>query len=79
MKRLSCWARDHKHASRVIIIVSFIALNGLAVLAGTLLSGLGITLAAPLMLLFITTFLAAVAVYPSKDERRKKCLPRLFM
>jgi energy-coupling factor transporter transmembrane protein EcfT len=69
MKKISYWARSHKWASRIIIVVSFIVLDVLAVLSGDLLRQLSVVIPFSWLLLFILLFLAAAMTYPAKNKK----------
>ncbi|HET9744340.1 MAG TPA: hypothetical protein VFP97_01430 [Chitinophagaceae bacterium] len=67
-KQLSFWARDHKWASRFIIIFSFIVMNALGIITGLLLSDLDLTFSAWFIALSVLTFGIAWLNYPGKKQ-----------
>ena len=69
MKKISFWAKNHKRPARIIIVASFILLNGLGILTGILLNDLNIYISGITMLLFVSAFIAGVIFYPSKNKR----------
>ena len=69
MKKISFWAKNHKPPARIIIVASFILLNGLGILTWMLLNDLKIYFSGITMLLFVSAFLAGVIFYPSKNKR----------
>ncbi len=78
MKKISYWARTHKWSARILIIASFIFLNGFGILIGILLSDLNISIPATDMLICCSIYLIGIAAYPSKKEKGKKISPNAF-
>lgn len=71
MKKISIWAKHHQWAARLIIIVSFVFLNIAAIVTGTLLDNLHITIPAAVLILSILLYFAGIIFYPLKAERKK--------
>ena len=67
-KQLSFWAREHKWASRFIIVFSFIIMNGLGIITGLSLSDLDVTLSTWFILLSVLTFGIGWLKYPHKKQ-----------
>lgn len=72
MKRLSFWAKNHKKASRLIIIFSFILLTFLGVIAGSLLRELKIILPTSILILFVLIYIIGFLAYPARSLRGTK-------
>ena len=71
MKKLSLWARDHKHAARVTIIISYILLNVIGLFLGDVIHSLNIEFT-PLFFLFaISLTLLGWMIYPSKKRKHQ--------
>ena len=71
MKQLSVWAKNHKRAARLIIILSFVILTFLGILTGLLLTDLNIILSPTTYFVFSILFCTGLLFYPSKRLRRK--------
>ena len=71
MKKLSFWAREHKHIARVTIIISYILLNVIGLFLGDVIHSFNIEFT-PLFFLFAIslTFLGWM-IYPSKDKKHE--------
>lgn len=78
MKRLSLWAKSHKQAARISIVISFMLLTVLGIITGRLLSGLGIVLSSAIMSFFIAGYLLGIIAYPSKSLKGKKISAHAF-
>lgn len=72
MKKISVWAKDHKWSARFIIVASFIILNILGGVTGVLLSSLGISIPAAVMLFFACAYSAGFIAYPSRSLKGTK-------
>lgn len=77
-KQLSFWARDHKWASRFIIVFSFIIMNILGIIAGLLMGELNISFSTWFILLSMLIFSIVWLKYPDKKQNssytfRKTC------
>jgi hypothetical protein len=68
IKQLSYWAKDHKWASRFIIIFSFIILDILGIITGRLLDDLNITIASSVLLIVASILMLICWKYPSKRK-----------
>jgi peptidoglycan biosynthesis protein MviN/MurJ (putative lipid II flippase) len=71
MRKLSYWAKRNPWKSRIIIIVSHLLLMLLGWYTGTSFFAMDISLPAYLFVFFILYYLAAVFIYPSKDEKKR--------
>ncbi|MEO6613596.1 MAG: hypothetical protein ABIT05_12465 [Chitinophagaceae bacterium] len=71
MKKISGWAKDHKWSARIIIILSILTLNVLAIITGQLIRSLGLTIPIPLILLFVCLYAIGFVAYPSKALKGK--------
>jgi len=69
-KQLSFWARGHKWPSRFIIVFSFIVMNALAIITGSLLNDLNINFSSIFLLLTILVFGIAWLKYPNRKQDR---------
>jgi hypothetical protein len=78
MKNISYWAKRHKWASRVLLIVSFLLLTVLGLVTGNLLSEIGIIIPIYFFLLVIGIYILAVLFYPSKTEKLKFSAARFY-
>ena len=72
MKKISIWASRHIIASRIIIVVSWIVLMLIGVYTGSQLIILNVRFPSITMIFFITFFLVAFLVYPSRNNKKKK-------
>ena len=78
MKKISYWAKAHKTQARIIIIITFLILNGLAFFTGYLFRQIGIGfLPGFLFVSFLLYFMAFVA-YPSKNKKGTRFSPSSF-
>lgn len=78
MKKISYWAKVHKTQARIIIIITFLILNGLAFFTGYLFRQIGISfLPGFLFASFLLYFMAFVA-YPSKSKKGTRFSPSSF-
>ena len=71
MKKNSSWAKHHQWTAHFIIIVSFVLLNVTAIVAGTLLDNLHISIPAAILVLSVHLYFAGIIFYPLKSERKK--------
>ena len=69
-KQLSFWAREHKWPSRFIIVFSFIAMNLLAIITGSLFNDLNINFSTWFLVLSILVFGIVWLKYPKKRQDR---------
>jgi hypothetical protein len=69
MKALSYWAFTHKWSARLVIVVSYILLNLLALFFATILEMAGIELPALLSYLLCIPFLVACILYPKRKRK----------
>jgi len=72
MKKISSWAKNNKRPARMLIIVSVIVLNTLAIVTGVLLNSLGIYLPLSFLLFFAGLYALGFVVYPSRSLKGKK-------
>lgn len=72
MKKISFWAKTHKRTARILIVVSFILLNGLGIFIGISLTDIKISIPAIAMIFCCTVYLIALFIYPSKADKGKK-------
>jgi hypothetical protein len=70
MRRLSYWAKRNPWKSRIIIIISHLLLMLLGWYTGTAFFAMDISLPAYLLVFFILYYIAAVFMYPSKEEKK---------
>ncbi len=68
MKKISLWAKSHKWPARIIIIVSFVLLNGLGIVTGLLLRDLQVILPSATLLFFVSLYAGGVLFYPRKKR-----------
>lgn len=68
MIQVSFWAKNHKWAARIIIIVSFILLGVSGTAAGLLLRSLEISVSFPVLLGFIVLYASGFLLYPVKRK-----------
>ena len=78
MKKISLWAKHNKRPAQFIIIASFILLNGLGILTGTLLGDLNFSFSGLAIILFVTTFIAGALFYPSRSKMSNGLSPAAF-
>ena len=78
MKKISLWAKHNKRPAQFIIIASFILLNGLGILTGTLLGDLNFSFSGFAFILFVSTFIAGALFYPSRSKMRKGLRPAAY-
>ncbi len=78
MKKISRWAKDHKVATRLIIIFSFILLTLLGIITGVLLDDVGVSISSGTLFVVIAVYLAAVIAYPAKSLKGKKLTAAVF-
>ena len=71
MKTLSYWARSHKAAARILIVLSYLLLNVLGWLTGGLFHDSGILLTETALFVTITIYLAGAVFYPAKRGKAK--------
>lgn len=72
MKKISWWAKKHKAAARIIIVVSFIFLNALAFITGHFLNQLGMIFLPGFLYGCFFVFLIAFIAYPLKIRKQIK-------
>lgn len=72
MKQISLWAKNHRNPARIIIIVSFIFLNALAIITGHFLHDLGVFFLPEFLFGCFFVFLTAFIGYPSKTHKHTK-------
>ncbi len=72
MKQISYWARSHKTAARIILILLYIPLNIAGLVTGYLLQETGITLSANFIYTLIIIVLAVYLFYPAKATYFKR-------
>ena len=72
MMSLSLWAARNKWTARIILIISYLLLIGMAILVSDLLSETKTVLPGFLFSSAILVYLIAAAMYPSKKEKRYK-------
>ncbi|MGB3153884.1 MAG: hypothetical protein WBB06_04755 [Chitinophagaceae bacterium] len=72
MRKISCWAKDHKWSSRFIIVASFIILNILGIVTGKLLGSLGVSIPVSVLLFFAGLYCVGFIAYPSRTLKSKK-------
>lgn len=70
MKKISFWAKCHKQAARMIIIISFMILSAAGVITGTLLNELGISIPASGLLLILSIYFVSILYYPSQLQKK---------
>jgi hypothetical protein len=68
MKKISVWAKSHPWPARIIIVVSFILLNGLGIITGLLMRDIEIILPSAALLFFISLYAGSVLLYPRKKS-----------
>lgn len=68
MKKISLWAKSHPWPARIIIVVSFILLNGLGIVTGLLLRDLQVILPSATLLFFVSLYAGGVLFYPRKKN-----------
>jgi|CXWL01.1.fsa_nt_gi hypothetical protein len=78
MKKLSRWAKNHKRSSRIVIVVSFIALTALGIATGMLLTDVGVSISSAAMFVFICIYFAGLIAYPAKSLKGKKLSATAF-
>lgn len=78
MKKISRWAKQHKWASRFLIVFSFVLLTALGILTGDLLREIGIIIPIYLFFLVIAVYILAVLIYPSKTEKLKLAAGKFY-
>lgn len=66
MKKLSLWAKHHKQAARLTIIVSFILLTIIGYYTGTWLSDWDISLPEAILFLAVFSYIMGVIAYPQR-------------
>ena len=71
MRKLSFWAKRNPWKSRIIITISHLLLMLLGWYTGTAIFAMDISLPVYLLVFFILFYLAAVFVYPSKEEKKR--------
>jgi small neutral amino acid transporter SnatA (MarC family) len=71
MRKLSFWAKRNPWKSRIIITVSHLLLMLLGWYTGKAIFAMNISLPAYLLVFFILYYLAAVFIYPSKEEKKR--------
>lgn len=69
-KQLSFWAREHKWASRFIIVFSLIIMNILGIITGLLFSDLSMTFSKWFLILSLIIFGIAWLKYPTRKQNR---------
>lgn len=69
-KQLSFWAKQHKWSSRFIIVFSFLIMNALAIITGSLFNDLNINFPVWFLVLSILAFSFAWLKYPNEDQDR---------
>ena len=72
MRKLSFWAKRNPWKSRIIIFISHLLLMLLGWYTGTLFFAMEISMPAYLLFFFILYYLAAVFIYPSKEEMKRR-------
>jgi len=78
MRKLSFWARHHKQAARLIIILSFILLTLITYYSGTWLNDLGVMLPETTLLIAVLFYFAGVIVYPHRSGFHKRATTKSF-
>jgi len=69
MKKISYWAKNHRHEARITIVICYIILNFLAVITGYFVQQMGILLLPAFLIGCFAIFIAAVIAYPSKYRK----------
>ena len=78
MKKISYWAKAHKTQARIIIIISFLILNGIAFLTGYLFRKIGINLLPEFLFVSFLLYFIAFIAYPSKNKKGTRFSPSSF-
>jgi len=78
MKKISFWAKHHKRAARIIIIVSFLLLNVLGIVSGSLLASLDIVIPVAVLVSLACIYCAGFIAYPSRSLKGKTLTPAAF-
>ena len=71
MKKLAYWGHSHKNAARIIIILSYLVLNLLALFLGDIIHSLNIEFTPTLYLFAVVLTLTGWMLYPSKSRKNK--------
>lgn len=71
MKSLSWWAHTHPRMARCVIVAGHLLLILLALFAGRAMSDMGWSLPRYILVLLIGLYFLFMALYPSKDQRKK--------
>ena len=71
MKNLSYWAREHKQAARLIIVISFILLTFLGFITGGLLTDLNFKITYEAYLTSAIIYCSIFLIYPSATQKKK--------
>ena len=71
MKLLSFWAKGHKAAARILIIVGFLFLNIAGVFTGDLLNSMNVLLRPLFCVIAMMIFIFGMIIYPSKKNKQK--------
>ena len=71
MKKLAFWAHSHKNTARLIIILSYIVLNLLALFLGDIIHSLNIEFTPTLYLFAVVLTLTGWMLYPSKSRKNE--------
>lgn len=69
MKSISFWAKNHKTASRVLIIVIYVLLNVIGIFLGDILFSMGIVLSPLFYAVAIVISILGLLIYPSRKSR----------
>lgn len=78
MKQLSLWAKNHKWASRILIVTSFILLNILGIAMGILLNSFSIIIPDIILITAVIIFITSWWVYPSKKDKENPIYRKRF-
>lgn len=78
MKKISFWAKGHKQAARMIIIVAFIILNVAGIITGTLLKELGLIIPAAGLMLILCIYFLSIIFYPSRHQKSTMSAGRFY-
>ncbi|MGQ0738923.1 MAG: hypothetical protein ACT4OJ_07695 [Bacteroidota bacterium] len=68
MKKISFWAKSHPWPARILIVVSFILLNGLGIITGLLMRDLEIIFPSAALFFFVFLYVGGVLFYPRKKN-----------
>lgn len=78
IKNLSLWAKNHKWATRILIIIAFLFLDIIGIITGVLMNDLSIIINPAIFYFFVILFIATIGFYPRKSNKKTSITQHVF-